>query len=124
MTDIDNELRDALRRGQEQAEAGRIPAFNVVWDRAESTIAERPEQRRRARVIGGIAAAIALVAVVFASQLHQAEQQWQFVDPSELATSTSWVAPSDVLLPKRQFDIFGEIPVLIESTDSDRGTLL
>lgn len=121
MTDIDNELHDALRNGQAKAEAGRIPDFDAVWARAESAIAQR---RRRTRTIGGIAAAVALVAVVFASQLRQTEQEWQFVDPDEFASTTSWVAPSDVLLPKHRFDIYGEIPVLIESTDIDRGTLL
>ena len=121
MTDIDKQLQDALRNGQAKVEAGRTPDFETVWARAESAIVQR---RRRARAVGGIAAAVALVAVVFASQLRQAEQEWQFVDPDEFASSTSWVAPSDVLLPKHRFDIYGEIPVLIESTDEDRGTLL
>lgn len=121
MSDIDNKLREALRHGQDQAEAGHLPDFDTVWARAEASIAQR---RRRTRVIGGMAAAVALVTVVFISQLRQTEQEWEFVDPDEFASSTSWVAPSDVLLPKHQFDIYGELPVFIESTDRDRGTLL
>jgi hypothetical protein len=120
MTDIDKHLHDALRNGQIKAEAGRIPDFETVWMGAESAIVQR---RRRIRAVGGIAAA-ALVAVIFTSQFRTADQEWKFVDPDEFASSTSWVAPSDVLLPKHRFDIYGEIPVLIESTDEDRGTLL
>jgi len=120
MTDIDKELRDAMRNRQDKAGAWQGPDFDVVWARAESTVA----RRRRNRSMGGIAAAVALVAVVLVSQLRQTEQEWQFVDPDEFASSTSWVAPSDILLPKHQFDIYGEIPVLIESTERDGGTLL
>lgn len=121
MTDIDKELRDALRTRQDKAGAGQVPGFDVVWARAETTVAGR---RRRFKTMSGIAAAAALVAVVLVSQLRPTEQEWQFVDPDELASSTSWVAPSDILLPKHQFDIYGEIPVLIESTERDGGTLL
>jgi len=121
MTDIDKQLHDALRNGQAKAEAGRIPDFDMVWVRAESEIVQR---RRRIRAVGGIAAAAALVAVIFTSQFRPTDQEWEFVDPDEFASSTSWVAPSDVLLPKHRFDIYGDIPVLIESTDEDRGTLL
>jgi hypothetical protein len=121
MTDIDKELRDALRKGQERAEAGRIPDFNTSWSRAERIAVQ---QRRRIGAMVGVAAAAALVAVAFVSQQRQVDQDWLFVNPDELASSTSWTAPSDILLPKHQFDIYGEIPVLIESTERDGGTLL
>ena len=121
MTDIDNDLRDVLRNRPDNTGAGEVPGFDDVWARAESTVAQR---RLRTRAVGGIAAAAALVAIVFVSQLRPTEQEWQFVDPDEFASSTSWVAPSDILLPKHQFDIYGEIPVLIKSTERDGGTLL
>ena len=121
MTDFDNELRAALRSGQDKAEAGRVPDFDIVWGRATAQAAER---RRRTRMLGGIAAAVALVAIVLVGQLRPTPPEWQFVDPDDLASSTNWVAPSDILLPKHQFDIYGEIPVLIESTERDGGTLL
>ncbi len=121
MTDIDKSMRDKLRDGQREAEAGLTSDFDAVWSGAESTVARR---RRRTRLVGGIAAVVTLVTLGFVSQLPVTEQQWQFIDPDELASSTSWAAPSDVLLPKHQFDIYEEIPVLIESTDRDGGTLL
>ena len=121
MTDINNELRDVLRQERDRAEAGRAPGFDDVWAIATATVAQR---RRRTRFLSGAAAAAVLIAVVFVSQLRPTEQEWQYVDLDELSSGTSWAAPSDVLLPKHQFDIYGEIPVLIESTDRDGGTLL
>ena len=121
MTDFDRQLQAAVQRGQKDAEAGRVPDFGAVWSGAESVVASR---RRRVRVVGGLAASAALLAVMFFAQIRPTEQEWQFVDPDEFVNSTSWAAPSDVLLPEHRFDIYGEIPVLIESTETDRGTLL
>jgi hypothetical protein len=41
-----------------------------------------------------------------------------------LMNSTTWTAPSDVLMPDHQFDIYRDIPVLDQSTISEEGTLL
>ena len=121
MTDTDNALQDAFRQGQQAVEAGRVPDFDAVWAGAESTVAQR---RRRTVAVGGLAAAAALIAVVVIGQMRPVELDWQYVDPDELASGTSWAAPSDILLPEHQFDIYREIPVLIESTGTDGGTLL
>lgn len=121
MTDTDFELRKALQKGQRAAEADRVPAFDEVWAGAEAQVARR---KRRVRALGGLATAAAVVAVVAIGLMRPAEQEWQYVDPDELASGTSWVAPSDVLLPEHQFDIYGEVPVLIESTETDGGALL
>lgn len=121
MTDSERRLRDAMRQGQSEAEAGRVPDFDTTWA-AAAAAAQRG--RRRITALGSLAAAVALVAVVVVSQMRPAETDWQFVDPDEFADSTSWVAPSDVLLPEHRFDIYGDIPVLIESTGSEEGALL
>jgi hypothetical protein len=118
MTDIN--IERALREGQRQAEAGRIPAFEGVWAVAE----ERAARRGSGRSIAAIAVAVSIVLAVVISVMRPAEQEWEFVNPEDLASNTSWVAPSDVLLPERRFDIYEEIPVLIESTESDEGALL
>jgi hypothetical protein len=121
MTDLNKRIEAAVQQGHEDAEAGRVPSFDTVWAGAEARIGRK---RRRIRAAGGMAAAVALVAVVVIGQFQPAEQEWQFIDPNEIAGSTSWVAPSDVLLPTHQFDIYRDIPVLIESTGEDGGTLL
>ncbi len=118
MTDFENELRGALREPPKAAQG--VPAFADVFAAAEARVAAR---KRRQRAIGGFAAAAA-VALVALTTMRPAEQPWQYIDPEEIAGSTNWVAPSDVLLPERRFDIYGEIPVLIESTESDEGALL
>ena len=121
MTDSERRLRDAMRQGQSEAEAGRVPDFDTTWAAAE---AASQRGRRRITALGSLAAALALVAVVVVSQMRPTETDWQFVNPDEFANSTSWVAPSDVLLPEHRFDIYRDIPVLIESTGSEEGALL
>ena len=120
MTDSDNNIRRALRAEQAQREAGRVPAFDDAFAAAEVQVA-RLSRRRKAAF--GIAAAGAVVAIT-ASLLAPRGEEWQYVNPDDLATSTAWVAPSDVLLPEHSIDIYRDIPVLIESTDGDGGALL
>lgn len=120
MTDSDTAMRKALRHGQAAAEQGRIRAFDDLWAAAEQRAA-RSRQRHRA---GAITAAVAILAVVTVGVLLPRGSEWLYVDPDEIVSKTSWVAPSDALLPKQQFDIYEEIPVLIESTGANGGTLL
>ena len=120
-SEFERRLRAAMQQGQAEAEAGRTPEFDDVFAAAEASAARR---RGRVMAVGGVAAAVALVAIAVAMQLQPVEQDWQFVDPDEFASSTSWSAPSDVLLPEHRFDIYGEIPVLIESTGTSEGALL
>lgn len=115
----DNDIRQGLKDGQAIAEAGRVPEFDRVWADAHRRLASR----RRRRAAGGLAAAIALTALA-AVLLPSRQPVWEFVNPEDLVTSTSWQAPSDVLLPEHRIDIYEEIPVLIESTEIDGGTLL
>lgn len=112
-----SDINSVLRRSQRAVEAGRVPDFDRVWAAAEA----QAGRRRRPWVLGGIAAAAVASIVWF---VQPGEQAWQFVDPEDLASGTRWVAPSDVLLPERQFDIFKEVPVLIESTETGEGALL
>ena len=68
-------------------------------------------------------AAVAAVAVGLLLRTPPAPDT-SFVEMDELMSSTSWVAPSDVLLPEHQFDIYQELPSLLESTESAGGSLL
>ena len=46
------------------------------------------------------------------------------IEMGELLGSTSWQAPSDVLLPQHEFDLYQDMPALIESTEAATGALL
>ena len=120
MTDTDTTLRNAIQAEQARREAGQAPEFATVFAAAEATAASRTRRRRTAL---GIAAAAAVTALAVSLLLPRGED-WQYVNPDDFATSTTWVAPSDVLLPQHSIDIYRDIPVLIESTDSNGGALL
>jgi hypothetical protein len=115
----DNEYTDTLRRTQAEVEDNRAPPFEEVFAVAA---ARARRQALGRRVAGGVVAAAVIATVVLL--LPGGEPDWQFVDPEQFASDTRWVAPSDVLLPERRFDIYEEIPVLIESTETDGGALL
>ncbi len=120
MTDADKTLQNRLKRAQQDIEQGQVPGFDSVWAAAE-------ERAATVRIRGWLASgaiAAAIVATITVGLLRPAEQKWEFVDPAELESSTSWVAPSDVLLPYHRVDIYREIPVLIESTKTEEGALL
>ena len=69
------------------------------------------------------AAVVAVLAVVMLSGGPEPAAP-SLVDVEELVASTTWVAPSDSLLPEHRFDIFQELPVMFESTGTEEGTLL
>ncbi len=120
MTDSDSRIRDALRAEQAGREAGRVPEFEATFAAAESRAATGIRRRRMAFGL----AAVASVVAIATSLLLPREEEWQYINPDDLANSTVWVAPSDVLLPEHSIDIYRDIPVLIESTDSNGGALL
>lgn len=120
MTDTDNTIHGALRAEQARREAGRVPAFEDMFSAAEAQAAGLARRRRKTF---GLAAAAAAVAIATSLLLPRGED-WQYVNPDDFETSTTWVAPSDVLLPEHSIDIYRDIPVLIESTDSNGGALL
>ncbi len=120
MTDTDNPLELALKRAQTEVEAGRVPDFHRSFAAAERRIGVL---RRRRRFLAGSGAAAAVAIVAFGS-LMRGGNDWQYVDEAELLGTTSWSAPSDSLLPERQFDIYREIPLQMESTGNNEGALL
>ncbi|MGB5333873.1 MAG: hypothetical protein WBM80_11415 [Woeseiaceae bacterium] len=120
MTDADTPLRVALRGAQASEDKGDVPEFDRVWAAAN---ARTRTLRRQRRVVVGSLAAAAVAAIAFGLLLPR-QVELQFVDADELLGTTSWSAPSDGLLPEHQFDIYQEIPVLIESTETYGGALL
>lgn len=117
MNESDERLRMALSEAQAHQEEGRTPDFAEVWSGAERRVASR---RRRRAMFAGSVAVLALAVIM----LVPSGNDMQYIDTAELLETTSWSAPSDSLLPERQFDIYGEIPVLIESSETFEGALL
>lgn len=116
MTKQEDALRSALKRGLRYAQ-GSTPSFASVWAAAE----QRSTRQRGIAIAGLSAAAAALLALGF---LTSGDDAVRYVDVDELMGSTSWSAPSDFLLPERRYDVYQEIPLLFESTESYGGTLL
>ena len=96
------------------------PAFDDVWAAA----AARHALNRRRYAWVAAAASIAAVVVVALNTVGVRPDETRFVEMNELLGSTGWVAPSDALLPQREFDIYRELPTWIESTRSEDGALL
>lgn len=117
MTESDDRLRVALSDVQARKEAGRVPDFDHVWISAENKARSR---RRRRGMMAGTAAVLALAFVM----LVPSGDDTQYIDTAELLETTSWSAPSDSLLPEHHFDIYGEVPVLIEPAETYGGALL
>ena len=120
MTDSDEALREALRKAEAGAAAGRVPDFDSTWAAAR---VRAGKVRSTKSVLAGAAIAATVAAIAF-GLLRPSEDEWHYIDANDLLETTRWSAPSDSLLPVHQFDIYQDIPVLIESTESNGGTLL
>lgn len=117
----ESELNDALRDTMRDRAGTPAPDFEEVWAAAE----QRYERaRRRYTAVGGVAAAVAVIAIVAALRPGEPPPDDEFLIADALMNSTTWQAPSDALLPDYRDDIYGEIPVLMESTDLNEGSLL
>lgn len=113
----DAKLAQAVRRdfpGDPQA-----PSFDASWAAAEARY--RRSRRRYAGLAAAVIAAAAVFAVLDPGTAPDHSDSWV---GDELLTSTSWTAPSDVLLPEREFDIYQDLPSLNTSTKSVDGALL
>ena len=119
MNDLDKQLADRLRRFWQRDETADTPPFDGVWSAAEQRYSE---SRRRYRRLASVAAIVA--GIVVGLNLQKPADEWVFIEMDELLGSTHWSAPSDALLPAREFDIYQDMPVLFESTQPAGGTLL
>lgn len=120
MTDSDTRLQEAVGKALAAAERLPAPEFDTVWAAAGARAGIA--RKRRLLLIGSAAvAAVAAIAFVFHTP---AGGEWRYVDRYQLLETTGWSAPSDSLLPDREFDIYQSVPVLIESTETYGGTLL
>jgi len=118
----DKNTREQLQKALAIAHAEQTPPFADVWAAAER---RHEVSRKRYAGFAGIAAAIAIaVSAVGLWSANEAEMADEFLIADALMNSTQWSAPSDWLMPEHRFDIYQEIPLLIESTESQEGSLL
>ena len=115
MQDSDKALRQAVRDSWPE---DRGPAFDETWQAASKRYAG---SRRRYAYLAGAAAVVAAVVIAVNGQ---APQQPAYIEVADLLESTWWSAPSDALLPDREFDIYQDMPEMFESTEPAGGSLL
>ncbi len=116
----ENEIEPRIRRAFDAGPTKACPSFDVTWAAAE--VRYRRERRRYA-AFGGVAAILAVV-VVGLSSIQESPLHDEFLIADAFLNSTQWSAPSDVLLPQHQYDLYRELPILVEPTDIDEGSLL
>ena len=113
---IDQELRRSLRPGKRPT----TPDFGDTIRAAEAKLSDT---RRPLPIAGAAVAMVALTLVgVWMRGTNTPVDEFHIGDA--LLGSTQWTAPSDVLLPAREFDIYRDLPELPGSTESEQGTLL
>ena len=111
MRSDDEALRRRVRESWQTRHDEDGPAFADTWRHAEARFAAT---RRRYVRVAAVAVALGVIAVVFGTR--PAVEEPEYIEMAELLNSTYWAAPSDVLLPKREFDIYQDLPELFEST--------
>ena len=121
MQDSDKALRDQVRQGWTGIGNGigdTGSSFEMTWQAAQERHAAGQRYYRR---FAGAAAVAAAVVVALYAQPPAGES---YIEVADLLESTYWTAPSDALLPDRQFDIYQDMPVIFESTEPAGGALL
>lgn len=120
MSGDDRLLAEALKRSA--PEGAPAPSFDDVFGRAEAELDRRV--RRRYFGVAGAVASAALVAIGLLVLAPEETPPAETLQITGLLDSTNWAAPSDVLLPEHEFDIFEELPEPMESTVPAEGALL
>lgn len=114
----DDRLRRRVRRALEVDTP--VPPFDAAFAAAERQL----ELRRRPRWMLAAAAAAVVVALVVAPFVSRAPAGPEYVQVAELMGTAGWTAPSDVLLPQHEIDLYRELPDIPESTKPAEGALL
>ena len=111
--------RRQLQQAWQQRAGNEVPPFDMAW---QAAAARRDARRRQRRWLA--AAAVIVLASALTLYLQVPQQDMQYIEVAELLETTYWSAPSDVLLPDSEFDIYQDMPVLFESTEPAEGALL
>ncbi len=118
----DENLKKRLQESLQSMQGDDVPGFDAMWAKAEQK--HRASRLRYQRVAGFTAAAAVAAAAFMLWPLTGNMAAGPYLTEEDLMNSTQWLAPSDVLLPEHRVDIYGELPVLIETNDLNEGSLL
>ena len=99
-----------------------VPGFDETWAAAEARFLV---EKRRYRMVTGVAASLALVAIVLGMLPPDGRQELpDFELAAGMMNTTLWSAPSDVLMPRYPTDVYQDIPEIPVSTDLNGEALL
>ena len=118
----DEKLKEQLQDSLQSMQGGDAPEFDAMWANAEQQ--HRTSRLRYQRIVGFTTAAAVAATAFMLWPLNGNDAAYIYLTKEDLMSSTQWVAPSDVLLPKHQFDIYSDLPVFIETNDIDEGSPL
>ena len=113
----DKTLRDRVTAAWPPSKSDEAVIDEVWWAARERLAVSRRRYQR-------FAAVAAIVAIAFIGFHARPPAQETYIEVADLLETTYWTAPSDVLLPERQFDIYEDMPALFEATEPAGGTLL
>ena len=118
----DDEIRMAAECRRALPAAGDVPGFDAVFAAAERRYRRRRQRQVRYGAVAAIAA-LAVTAFVFVDR-DAPPPLGDYIEIAELMNSTQWTAPSDVLLPRHEIDIYRELPAIPASTEAVQGAVL
>lgn len=115
-------IRKAVAESVSKRELTSVPGFDETWTAAEARFLV---EKRRYRMVTGVAASLALVVIVLGMLGPDGRQELpDFELAAAMMNTTLWSAPSDVLMPQYPIDIYQDIPEIPVSTDLNGETLL
>ena len=118
----EDKMKESIAKSHAARDAASVPGFDETWLAAE---ARYLAERRKFRMVTGVAVSLALVAIVIGMLPPDGQQTLpEFELASGLMNSTLWSAPSDILMPDYPIDIYKDIPEIPVSTDLLEGALL
>ena len=122
MNKSENELRESVAASISKRDVRSVPGFDETWAVAEARFLV---EKRRYRMVTGVAASLALVAIVIGMLPPEGQQELpDFELAAGMMNTTLWSAPSDVLMPQYPIDVYQDIPEIPVSTDLNGETLL
>ena len=118
----EDKIEESVAKLLAARDAAPVPGFDETWMAAE---ARYLVEKRKFRMVTGVAASLALIAIVIGMAAPDGQQTLpEFELASGLMNSTLWSAPSDALMPDYSVDIYQDIPEMPVSTDLLGGALL